>query len=152
MKNKFVLMALVISGLIPGPRPASASSESLPEVLETDSRPSMVCPFTVINGPKSIGNVVVAVFTDIACGTAAIGNAAWGGHGGTPTLTNGTHRLSNDALAGVGLTALTTSQSIQVQIQDPGNTTSATVCMQTAVAMGAFTCSGGPYTLDINNL
>lgn len=66
-----------------------------PNIIEQGLGATLVCPFNIINGPKSIGNVVVACFEapDTACNTAPIGNAAWGGRGGTPTLGNGSHTL-----------------------------------------------------------
>lgn len=129
--------------------PAWASSSVIDRMAAT-----LVCPFNVTNGPKSIGTVIVACFAapDAACNTVPIGNAAWGGRGGTPTLENGSHTLSNEAMAAVGLTAFTTTVNIQLEVHNPGNTAFSLLCMPATVVGGVFTCTGGPYTLDINNL
>lgn len=113
---------------------------------------TLVCPFSVTNGPKAVGNVVVACFTDTGCNTL-IGNYSWGGRGGTPILQNGSHTLSNDAMTAASLTtACGSAQSIQLQVHNPGNTAFSLLCMPAIVSSGTFTCSGGPYTLNINNL
>jgi hypothetical protein len=124
------------------------------DVIEQGLGATLVCPFNVINGPKSIGNVIVSCFAapDVNCNTVPIGNAGWAGRGGTPTLRNGAHTLSNDAMASVGLTALTTTINIQLEVHNPGNTAFSLLCMPATVVAGVFTCTGGPYTLDINNL
>lgn len=125
------------------------------DVIKQGLEATRVCPFNVINGPKTIGDVVVACFSDTGCNTL-IGNWPWGGRGGTPSLTNGSHSLSDDAMEDAGLTANcaspTAAQSIQLQVHNPGNTAVSLLCMRATVVSGAFTCTGGPYTLDINNL
>lgn len=125
------------------------------DVIKQGLGATLVCPFNVINGPKLIGDVVVACFSDIGCNTL-IGNYPWGGRGGTPSLTNGSHSLSNDAMANVDLTTNcanpTPSQSIQLQIHNPDNSALSLLCMNATVVSGVFTCTGGPYTLNINNL
>lgn len=124
-------------------------------VIERGLGATLVCPFNVVNGPKLIGNVVIACFSDTGCNTL-IGNYPWGGRGGTPNLQNGSHTLSNDAMANVGLTTSCANpipaQSIQLQVHNSGNTAFSLLCMQSTVVSGVFTCTGGPYTLDLNNL
>jgi len=121
-------------------------------IIERGFGATLTCPFNVINGSKSIGTVIVACFSDTAC-TSIVGNYSWGGRGGTPTLQNGSYTLSNDAMANVALTtACVSAQSIQLQVQNPLNTTVSLLCMPATVSSGLFSCTGGPYTLDINNL
>ncbi|MDP1574988.1 MAG: hypothetical protein Q8L78_08700 [Coxiellaceae bacterium] len=148
-RGYFLVYALVAFCIVLTLQARASSS-----VLKSGLGATLVCPFTVINGPKTIGNVVVSCFEapDSTCNTTPIGNAAWGGRGGTPTLENGSHTLSNDALASVGLTAFPTTVNIQVEVHNPENTVYSLLCMHATVALGVFTCTGGPYTLDISNL
>ena len=120
---------------------------------------TLVCPFTVtgagVSG-KSIGVVYVSCFSDTACTTYTGDNASWGGRGGTPTLKNGSHTLSNDAMASVGLPAACaaadpTTASIQLQVQNPSGSVTALLCMQAIVVSGIFTCTNSG-TLDISGL
>ncbi len=115
---------------------------------------TLVCPFNVINGPKLIGNVTVSCYSDTRCFFYLNANYSWGTPGSTPapTLYNGLHHLSNDAMANVGLNAITGTQSILLQVKNTENTIVSTVCMQATIVGGVFACSGGPYTIDINNL
>lgn len=143
----YMAYAIIYTTLTP---PTWASSE----VIKHGFGATLVCPFNVINGPKSIGNVVIACYSNTSCPTPSlIGNAAWGGRGGgTPTLQNGSHTLSNDAMTSVGLTSLTTTVSIQLEVHNAANTAYSNLCMEATVVGGVFNCTGGPYTLDIGNL
>lgn len=133
------------------PLQASASSG----VIQRGLGATLVCPFTVTGGPKSIGQVTVACYSDTTCTTYAGSNYSWAGRGGTPTLTNGTHTLSNDAMANVHLTtacANAGTQCIQLLIQNPaGSVTAPPLSMQATVISDTFTCTTSG-TLNISSL
>ena len=114
---------------------------------------TLVCPFTVAGGPKLIGTVTVACFNDPACNTFSGNNASWGNRVSPPTLQNGSHTLSNDAMASVGLPAACAAavQSIQLQVQNTGGSVTSVLCMQATVVSGIFTCSTSG-TLNISTL
>ncbi len=71
------------------------------EVIESGLGATLVCPFNVIGGPKLIGNVTIGCYSDAACTQYNNNNASWGNRtaGFNPTLKNGSHTLSNDAMA-----------------------------------------------------
>ena len=132
---------------------ASASSG----VIQRGLGATLVCPFTVTGGPKSIGQVTVACYSDTTCTTYTGNNYSWAGRGGHPTLTNGTHTLSNDAMANAALTtacanAIPTTKCIQLLVQNPvGSVTAPPLSMQATVISGTFTCTTSG-TLNISSL
>jgi hypothetical protein len=124
-----------------------------PSLIERGFGATLVCPFTVTGGPKLLdGSVEVSCFSDTACGTP-LSTAPWGTPLGDPqpTMQNGVHTLSNEAMAAAGLTLNTTTQSIKIEIFSQIGA-SATLCMQATVSSDLFACTGGPYTLNINGL
>jgi hypothetical protein len=149
-RRRFLTYIAHIIFYITLPLQASASSG----VIQRGLGATLVCPFTVTGGPKSIGSVTVACYSDITCTTYTGSNYSWGGRGGTPTLTNGTHTLSNDAMANVALTtacANAGTQCLQLVVQNPaGSITAPPLSMQATVISGTFTCTTSG-TLNISS-
>jgi hypothetical protein len=125
------------------------------DVIKQGFGATLVCPFLVTGGHKSIGQLTVACYSDTTCTTYTGNNYSWAGRGGSPTLTNGTHTLSNDAMANVGLTnacASAGTQCIQLLVQNPaGSVTAPPLSMQATVISGTFTCTTSG-TLNISSL
>ncbi len=126
------------------------------QVIEQSLGATLVCPFTVSGGPKAIANVTIGCFSDTACTAYNGNNASWGNRtaGFNPILTNGSHTLSNDAMASVSLPtacANAATQCIQIQVKNPNDSATALLYMQATVVSGVFTCTT-TGTLDISGL
>lgn len=151
MKTRCHRIAYLIYTIICSTLTLNASASN--SVITSGFGATLVCPFTVSGGPKQIGTVTIGCYSDTTCTTYTGSNASWGGRGATPTLTSGTHTLSNDAMANVGLTtacrdATPTTQCIQLQVQNPGGSVAAILSMQATVVSGEFICTTSG-TLDI---
>lgn len=124
-------------------------------VIQRGLGATLVCPFTVSGGPKLIGTVTIGCYSDLGCTTYTGNNASWGNRIGPPTLQNGSHTLSNDAMASVGLPtacANAGTQCIQLQVQNPaGSVTAPPLSMQATVVSGTFVCTTSG-TLDVSSL
>lgn len=122
-------------------------------VIQRGFGATLVCPFNVTGGPKLIGTVTVGCFSDTSCTTYTGNNASWGNRIGPPTLTNGRHTLSNEAMDSVGLPAacdMAGTQCIQLQVQNPAGSVTALVSMQATVVSGTFVCTATSGPLDIS--